>query len=68
MKLSPKQVNDLLNLIDHARKDISYGWGGSYGGYDESDKKAEKESEKAIKSSERAIELIKKIIIQRDIK
>ncbi len=66
MKLSQRQINDLLNLIDHSRRDISYGQGGSFGGYEEEDKKAEKESEKEIKSAERAIELIKTIIMQRD--
>ncbi len=66
MKLTPKQINDLLNLIDHARKDIGYGWGGTYGGYEESDKREEKKSIASVKSSERAIEIIKTIIMQRD--
>ncbi len=67
MKLSKKQIDDLLTLVDHTRKDIGYGWGGTYGGYDESDKGAERESEKNIRKSERAIELIKQIIITRNV-
>lgn len=66
MKLTEKQVDDLLTLVDHARKDIGYGWGGSYGGYEESDKEEKREANKKIKKSERAIELIKKIILERD--
>lgn len=62
MKLSPRAVNDLLNLIDHVRQDISYGEGGTY--YNKVDTDEIDYSE--IKSSERAIEIIKKIILQRD--
>lgn len=57
MKLSAKNTNDLLNLIDHTRLDISYGVGGSYGDGDDY------LDSKGIKSSERAIILIKKIIL-----
>jgi hypothetical protein len=59
MKISDRTVNDLLNLVGHARRDISYREGGSYGDGDDFDKKA-------IKSSERAIDFIKEIILQRD--
>ena len=64
IKLTKKETNDLLNLIDQTRRDISFGWGGSYGGHDEDDIKEQKESEKKINSSKRAIEIIKKIILE----
>jgi len=66
MRISPRQVNDLLNLIDHARRDIEYGWGGTYGGYEESDKQAAKESKQSVKNTERAINFIKKLILERN--
>jgi len=56
MKLSKKKIDDLLNMIDHSRRDISYGEGGTFGDGNDYDKKA-------IKSVERAIETIKKIIL-----
>lgn len=60
MKFTQKQVNDLLNLIDHARTDISYDEGGTYGTAEDTLDK------KAIASSERAIEFIKTLILERD--
>lgn len=57
MKISNTTVNDLLTLIDHTRRDIQYGEGGTYNeGEDEIDTKA-------IKQAERAIDFIKQIII-----
>lgn len=59
MKLTQRQVNDLLTLIEHARTDIAYKEGGTYVDLDDDDKA----DEKAIRASERAIEFIKKLIV-----
>jgi len=67
IKLTQKQIEDLLTLINHAEKDISYGWGSSYGGYDEEDKQEIADHKKAVKKSERAIKVIKKIILMQNL-
>ena len=33
-------------MLDHAERDIAYGWGGTYGGYQEDDKREEREAVK----------------------
>lgn len=67
MKLSPREVDDLLTLVEHARMDIAFGSEGSYLNIGEMDAESRGGADKkAIKKSERAIDLIKRIIIQRD--
>ena len=64
MKLSQKRIDDLLTLIEHSRRDIRYGEGGSYnmdaGGTESAF------DEKSAKKSERAIEFIQDLILTRD--
>lgn len=58
MKLTTRQIDDLLTLIEHTRTDLSYGEGGSFNygeGFDEKD----------AKKAERAIAIIKQLIILR---
>lgn len=61
MKLSPRQIDDLLTLVEHTRTDLSYYEGGSY-----TEDSGETFNKKDAKKSERAIELIKKIILERE--
>lgn len=56
MKLTNRQINDLLNMVDHTRRDISYGEGGTFGDGESCDKKT-------LKSVERAIKVINLIIL-----
>jgi hypothetical protein len=58
MKLSNKAIDDLLTLVDHVRRDISYGEGGTYTTVDNSSV-----DKVAIKKAERAIDFIKGFII-----
>ena len=57
--MNKKEINDLINLIEHTRIDISYGSGGTYADIED----FEKEDKIAINSSLRAINIIKRIII-----
>ena len=45
-------------LRDHAEKDMSYGWGGSYGGHDEDNKKEEREYEQKLKQGRLGLAVI----------
>lgn len=51
------EINLVLKLIEHARRDISYGAGGSFGDGDNVDM-AE------IRRVEKAIEIVKRLVIQ----
>ena len=51
------EINLVLKLIEHARRDISYGTGGTFG--DGGDFDAAE-----IKRVEKAIEIVKRLVIQ----
>lgn len=62
MKISQRTINDLLTLISHARRDISYEQGGTYNtGAD-----GEDFDTKEAKASERAIDFIKELILTKN--
>ena len=61
--MNKRNIDDLLTLIEHTRRDISYGWGGTFGGEYYKDGE-EKFDEVSARKAERAIEFIKKIILQ----
>ncbi len=54
-----REINDLLVLIHHARRDIAYGGDGSYvkdaGGENAPDKKEAKKAERAIEALKRVM-------------
>jgi hypothetical protein len=57
MKISERTIDDLLTLIEHSHRDMSYGGGGSY-----TSENCEDYNKKDGKKALRAIEFIKKII------
>jgi len=60
MKLTRQQARDLLTMIEHSRRDISFREGGSF-----VDLNNEEEVDHvAVKSVERAIDVIKQLILQ----
>lgn len=60
MKLSQKQVNEILTLIGHVRNDISFGAGGTFVDWEKDDYPDLKE----IKKVENAINTLKVLCIE----
>jgi len=58
LKLGKRERESLEVLARHSKADISYGWDGSFGGYDTEDKKAEKDFEIEIKKAQIGLEVI----------
>ncbi len=55
LHLSKTELNQVKTALLHAKIDLSFGWGGSYGGGDQSpedDRKEKKEMEKGAKGIE----------------
>lgn len=61
-KITKKEFEAIKTVLIHSKIDIKYGWGGSFGGYDEDSKTETKEAEKEVKKAELGIELINHII------
>lgn len=57
LQLSKRDKEDLLNIIDHTRRNLSWGEGGSFIDDDGNS------DPKQAKSAERGIELIKQLVI-----
>lgn len=62
LKFGKREEKAMRLVLEHAKKDLSYGWGGSYGGYDENNKKEEKMAEKAMKEAKEGIKAFEWIL------
>jgi hypothetical protein len=60
--MNKKEINDLMTLIEHCRRDISYKTSGTYLHIDDNGSLTKLDT-KAIRASERAINVIKRIIL-----
>jgi hypothetical protein len=58
IKANEQDIEDIKTFLFHAKADMVFGWDGSYGGYDENDKKAEREATKELESGKRGLENI----------
>lgn len=58
--LNKTEKKEIETMIEHSKKDIDYGWDGSFGGYD--NKSEEKQCEADVKKVKNAIETLKFII------
>lgn len=66
MKLSQRQIDDLLVLISHARIDMNYGSDGSYNIPSNKGNGDYKFDEKDAKKTLRAIDYVKKFIFEKN--
>ena len=63
MKLNKKNIEDLLILIQHTQKDVSFDSGGSYG-YDDGKSPEYVFDVKEAESAVRAIKIIEKLVLE----
>lgn len=62
LHLTKTEIKNLEVLIRHVKADISYGWGGSYGGYDEENKKEEEKARQEVKKAKDALQTLEFIL------
>lgn len=64
MRLTKKDVDCLLTLVEHTRQDLSYGWGGTYGdGSSDDSGKNSGIDKKEVTKALRGIDVIKRLIL-----
>ena len=58
------EQKDMETVLRHAGRDLDFGWGGSYGGHEENNKREVAAAAKEVAAGKRGIELIRWIIEQ----